>query len=100
MRFLLAAASALVVLVLAVGGFLFLLDGYQRHHREAALAEVTIDAAGQIRIDGQSIGFDQLSAVWRDRSFQRRHCGRWRLEVHPDAPAGLGPAVAAMIECR
>ncbi|MCC5887465.1 MAG: hypothetical protein JJT88_13615 [Gammaproteobacteria bacterium] len=100
MRFLLAAVSALVVMGLTIGGFLFLLDRYERHHREAVLAEVTIDAAGQIRIDGQSIGFEQLRSVWRDRAFRLQHCGRWRLEVHPDAPAGLGHAVAAVIECR
>ena len=100
MRFVLAAVSALLVLGLAVGGFLFLFERYERHHREAVLAEVTIDAAGQIRIDGQSIGFDQLRALWRDQRFRAQHCGRWRLEVHPNAPAGLGHAVSAMMDCR
>lgn len=100
MRFLLAAVSAFLLLGLAAGGFLYLIDRYEQQHRDAILAEVTIDAAGHIRIDGQSIGWDQLRAVWRERDFRARHCGRWRLQVHPDAPSGLGQAVSRLIECR
>jgi hypothetical protein len=99
-RLLLAAVSALLVLGLMAGGFLYLLDSYHRHHSEAVLAEVTIDAAGHIRIDGQSIGLDQFYELWREQAFRAQHCGRWRLQVHPDAPAGLGRTVAAMIDCR
>lgn len=100
MRLLLAAVSALLLLGLAAGGFVFLLERYERHHREAVLAEVTIDATGHIRIDGQYVGFDQLRTLWREQAFRTRHCGRWRLEVHPNAPAGLGHAVGALIDCR
>lgn len=99
-RLLLSAASALLLLGLLVGGFLFLLERYERHHREAVLAEVTIDAAGHIRVDGQSIGLAQLRSAFRDQAFRAQHCGRWRLEVHPEAPAGLGHAVGAVIDCR
>ena len=100
MRLLLAAVSALLVLGVAAGGFVFLLEHYERHHREAVLAQVTIDSAGQIRIDGQSIGFERLRGLWREQAFRARHCDRWRLEVHPNAPAGLGPSVSTLIACR
>lgn len=100
MRLLLAAASALLLLGLATSGFLWLLDSYERHHSETVLAELSIDAAGQIRVDGQHVGFEALRARWRDRAFHAQHCGRWRLEVHPNAPAPLGAAVAALIDCR
>lgn len=100
MRLLLAAGSALLILGLAAGGFMLLFERYERHHREAVLAQVAIDSAGQIRIDGQSIGFDQLRALWSEPAFRTQHCGRWRLDVHPHAPAGLGRAVGALIDCR
>ena len=100
MRLLLAAVSALLVLGLAAGVFTFLLDSYERRHRNVVTAQVTIDSAGRIRIDGQAIGFDELRARWREQSFRARHCRRWRLEAHPNASAVLGHAVGALIDCR
>jgi len=99
-RLLLAGSSAILILLLAAGGFIYLLDRYSRHHETSVTAVVTLDAAGQIRIDGQPIGFEVFRAAWEDQAFRAEHCGRWRFERLPGAPRGRGDAIAAIIECR
>lgn len=100
MRPLLAALSALIAVAALSAGFYGLLTVYQRHHEASAEAEVTLDRDGLIRVDGQPIALTHLQGLFQDRQFRAQHCGRWRLEPLPGAPADRVATVRALLACR
>ena len=116
MRLLLAMTTAALVLAAAGVGFAVLLGRYQDLHSGEPLSAagseilaparvqmsrptIALDAFGQIRMAGEPLGFERFQRTWNDETFRRRNCDRWRLRIHPEAPASRVEQVTRLTAC-